>query len=162
MGVVPTGLLGEILTVNNVATVARQSNTILDLVGLRTRLGELSGHASNLDDGHGTAKRQDQTHLQNDPEGIPHVIDVELVEGLGAVAAHEEEALAVAGTGQLLVEGADLAGKDQGAASLQFLDGIVQLGFVVVDGHLLGHKVGILPGLGSPFARGSGGRRGRR
>ena len=152
-GVVPTSLLGELLGVDDVTAVRGEGNAILDLIGLGSGLGELSGHASNLDDGHGTSKGEDQTHLENDAEGIPNMIDVELIEGLGAVTAHEEEALSVAGTGQLLVEGADLAGKDEGAASLQFLDGIVEFGLIVVDGHLLGHKVGILPGFRSPFAR---------
>ena len=160
-GVVPTSLLGELLGVDDVPTVRGEGDAVLDLIGLGTGLGKLSGHASNLDDGHGTSKGEDQAHLQNDTEGIPNMIDVELIEGLGAITAHEEEALSVAGAGQLLMEGADLASKDEGAASLQFLDGVVEFGLVVVDGHLLGHKVRILPGFRTPFARCLGGWWGR-
>ena len=160
-GVVPTSLLGELLGVDDVTTVRGQGDAVLDLIRFGTRLGELSGHASNLDDGHGTSKGEDQAHLENDAEGIPNMIDVELIEGLGAVTTHEEETLSVAGAGQLLMQRADLAGKDEGAASLQFLDGLAKFGLVVVDGHLLGHKVGILPGFRSPFARCLGGWRGR-
>ena len=160
-GVVPTSLLGELLGVDDVTTVGGERDAILDLIRLGTGLGELSSHASNLDDGHGTAEGQYQTHLENDTEGIPNMINVELIEGLGTVTAHEEEALSVASTGQLLVERADLASENKGAASLELLDGLSEFGLIVVDGHLLGNKVGILPGFRSPFARCLGGWWGR-
>ena len=66
----------------------------------RARLGELAGHAADLDHRHGAAEGQHDRHLQQHAEGVADVVGMELGEALGAVAALEQESLAVGDIGQ--------------------------------------------------------------
>lgn len=152
VGVVASGLRRELLAVDDVPAVGGQGDVSPDLVRLRAGLGELPGHAAHLDHRHGRAEREHQGHLQDHAEGVSHVVHVELVECLGAVSAHQEEALAVARSRELFVEGPDFAGEDQGGALFEAVDGGVELGLVFVHGHL-GRLFGC-PRVGGPVGRG--------
>src|SRR3546814_10098036 len=57
------GLLGEVDAVDNVAAIARQLDAVDYLGGRRARLGELAGHAANLQDR--------KSHAQGPPPPTP-------------------------------------------------------------------------------------------
>mmetsp|Transcript_18455 Transcript_18455/g.37774 ORF Transcript_18455/g.37774 Transcript_18455/m.37774 type:complete len:220 (+) Transcript_18455:1024-1683(+) len=147
VGVVSAGFFREFFLVDDVSTVGRKRDAVPGLIGFRAGLGELAGHSSHLDDGHGGSKGQDECHLEEDTEGITDVIDVEFVEGFRAITTHQQKSLSAAGTGQLFVEGSDLSGKDQGRAFLELVDGVVVFFFVLV-----------IWGLGTRFFLPRGGR----
>jgi hypothetical protein len=75
-----------------------------------------------LDDGDLGAIGEGDAHLQQDPESVPNVIPIELLEALGAVPALKQKGLAHGGLGQPLLELAGLAGEHDGREGLQGLD----------------------------------------
>ena len=109
LGVISSGFGCKLFAVHIVPPITGQRNSINLFIRFTPRFGELTRHPSNLDDGHGTSKGHDECHLHNDPERIADVIDVEFLEGFGAVASHEDESLALADSRQFFVEGTDLA-----------------------------------------------------
>ncbi len=76
-------------------------------------LGELAGDAADLDHGLAGAVGQHHRHLQEDAEEIADVVGAVLGKALGAVAALQQEGPALGHFGQLVLQIAGLAGKDQ-------------------------------------------------
>mmetsp|Transcript_3031 Transcript_3031/g.4355 ORF Transcript_3031/g.4355 Transcript_3031/m.4355 type:complete len:110 (+) Transcript_3031:2158-2487(+) len=68
----------------------------------------------HLHHGHGRSKGTHKRHLQNDVKGITHMINIKLLECIGAVSAHEQNSLSQCRAGELLEERADLSGKNEG------------------------------------------------
>ena len=60
--------------------------------------------------------------MQQDPESVPNVIPIELLEALGVVPALKQKGLTHGGLGQPLLELAGLAGEHDGREGLQGLD----------------------------------------
>mmetsp|Transcript_892 Transcript_892/g.2125 ORF Transcript_892/g.2125 Transcript_892/m.2125 type:complete len:240 (+) Transcript_892:975-1694(+) len=148
--VVSASLRRELLAIDDVSAVRRETNAILHLIRFTARLGELSRHASDLDDWHGRSEGQHEGHLEDDAEGVSDVIDVELVECFGAVSAHEEEALPGAGACELLVQRTDLSRKDKRRESLQLFDGGLELRFIFVVRRL--GDMAVLPRIWGPVS----------
>jgi hypothetical protein len=96
VGVRDPRLGGEVEAVDDVALVGWQLLAVDRLGGGRTWLGELAGHAAHLHNGHLGAVGEHHRHLQDHLEGVADVVGRELGEAFGAVAALEEEGLALA------------------------------------------------------------------
>jgi hypothetical protein len=103
----------ELDAVDDVAAIARQLDPVLDFCGRRARLGELAGHAADLDHRTGRAEGQHHGHLQQHAKGVANVVRVELGEALGTVAALQQKGLALGHGAELLLEAPGLAGEDQ-------------------------------------------------
>ena len=109
----PAGLGGEFHAVDHVAAVAGQGDRI---PGLRIRAAgfcELAGQAPHLDHRTGAAVGEHHRHLQQNPEGVPDIVGMELGEALGAVTALQEKRLPRRHLGQGRLQAARLAGEDQ-------------------------------------------------
>ena len=122
------GLGGWINGVDHVAPVAGELKTIYHFGIGGAGLGVLSGHAPHLDHRFATRVAHDYRHLQDHLEQLPDGRGGAHGKLLGAVAALKQESLALDGQGQLLLQGANLPGKDQG---WQFGDGLHRLGKLV-------------------------------
>ncbi len=106
-------LRGEGDVVDDVAAVARQRDVADFLHRRGARFGELSGDAADLHDRHRAGIGQDHRHLQQHAEEIADVVGAVLGKTLGAVAALQQEGLALGDARQLLLQVAGLAGKHQ-------------------------------------------------
>ena len=85
---------GELGTIHEIAAERRQRDAVARLGVGRTRLGVLAGHAADANDGLLESVQQHQAHLQQDLELLGDLVGLALLEGLGAVAAHEQELVA--------------------------------------------------------------------
>ena len=103
----------ELDAVDDVAEIARQLHAADRLGRRRARLGELAGHAADLDHRLLAGEGQHHRHLQQHAEGVADVVGVEFGEALGAIAALQQEALARGDFGQIGLQRARLAGEDQ-------------------------------------------------
>src|SRR5690606_27521433 len=79
----------------------------------RARLGKLAGYAPNLHHGLRTRIGQDDSHLQEDAEEIADIVGPMLGKALGAITPLQQERLAIGDGGEMLLELARLACKDQ-------------------------------------------------
>ena len=136
LGVRHARLFGELYAVDDVAAVARQLHVALPLDAGRARLGELAGDAADLDDRQLGAERQDDGHLQEGAEEIADVVGAVLGEALGAVAALQEEAVALGDHRQPALQPARLAGEDQRRKARQPLLGDRERVLVRIVRHL--------------------------
>ena len=128
----------ELEAVDVVAAIGRQLDAV-DLLDVgRARLGELAGHAADLHHRHAGAVGQHDRHLQQHAERVADVVGGEIDEALGAVAALQQEGLALGHLGQRRLELARLAGEDQRRIAAQPRLGAGQHGGVGIDRHLLG------------------------
>ncbi len=100
--------------VDDVALVAGQFDAPHHLGRRAAGLGELPGHAADLDDGDARGIGQDDSHLQHDAERVADVVGRKLGKAFRAIAALKEERLALARQGQGLFQAPRLTGKDQG------------------------------------------------
>jgi hypothetical protein len=107
------GLGGEGGTVDDVAPVAGQGHAVdrLDIGG--ARLGELSGDAADLHDRRRRLVCQHHRHLQEDAEEVADVVRPVLLEALRAIAALQQEGLAVNDLGQTPLQLPAFAGEDE-------------------------------------------------
>ena len=112
-GVWDAGLGGEIGAVDDVAAVAGEGFAALGFGVGGAGLGELAGHAAELYDGHGAAEGEDHRHLEEDAKRVPDDVGGEVAEGFGAVAALQDEGVALRGQRQVGFEAAGLAGENQ-------------------------------------------------
>mmetsp|Transcript_3301 Transcript_3301/g.6824 ORF Transcript_3301/g.6824 Transcript_3301/m.6824 type:complete len:331 (-) Transcript_3301:514-1506(-) len=87
--IVSTSFGSEFFGIDNITPVGRQRHITPHFIGFTAGFGKLSRHASDFNDGHGTAKGQHQSHLQNDPKGITHMIHIEFIKGFGTITTHE-------------------------------------------------------------------------
>ena len=108
---------GEVEAVDGVAAVRREGDLLaVDHAGLQVRgarLGVLPREAAELHDRHGAGVGEDDGHLQQHTQLVAHVVGGDVGEGLGAVAALEQERLAAGDRGQLLGEVVALAREDE-------------------------------------------------
>mmetsp|Transcript_25539 Transcript_25539/g.38119 ORF Transcript_25539/g.38119 Transcript_25539/m.38119 type:complete len:385 (+) Transcript_25539:361-1515(+) len=147
--IVSAGLLVKGFRVDNISTVGWKSNTVLHLIGLRTRLGKLTGHATNLDHWHGRTESHNKRHLQNHTEGIPHMIDIEFFETFSTISTHEQEPLPLSSASKLFMQSPDFTCKHKGGTASNSIGGTLQFSSVFVHRHLLGNF--FTPTLGRPF-----------
>lgn len=96
-------------------------------------------------------KRENDAHLEKNPEGVPDVVGIELLEALGAVTALEEEGPANGGLGEPLLQAAGLASEHDRRERLQRLNHRLQLRRVRVLGQLEGLL--LLPAVDPPWGR---------
>ncbi|MPL73688.1 hypothetical protein SDC9_19494 [bioreactor metagenome] len=113
VGIGHAGLGGEVEAVDDVAAIARQLDAADRLGRGRARLGELPGHAPDLDHRHFRAPGQHDRHLQHHLEGVADVVGGEFGKALGAVAALQQERLTTRGLRQIRLQPARLAGEDE-------------------------------------------------
>ncbi len=104
---------------------------IADALGVGgSGLGELSGHAADLHDGHAHREREYDRHLEDDAELLPDVVSGEVVEALGAVSGLEQEGVAGGDSGEGRLQRARLAGEHQRGHRRDLLEGGVVLALV--------------------------------
>jgi hypothetical protein len=109
-----------------------------------------------LDDRNLASEHEHDGHLQEDAEGVPDVVGVELLEALGAIAALEEESPPDGRLREPLFQPARLPGKDDGRERLHRPQHLIQRRLVRVL-RLLHHQA-IPPAPHRPLPRGPRGR----
>ena len=107
-------LMGRFKTVDDVAAIAGVFHPTNHLGVGRTRLGELAGHPTDFNHRHLGAIGQHHGHLQHNAKGVADVIGRKFGEAFGAIAALQQERIALSGLSQLLFQPPRLTGKDQG------------------------------------------------
>ncbi len=115
-------LRGEVEAVDRVAAVGRQRDAVAGLGVGGARLGVLPGEPAELDHRDRGGVGQHDGHLQQHPELVADVVGGDAVEGLGAVAALEQERLAPGHRGELGLELVALAGEHQRRHAAQLCD----------------------------------------
>jgi hypothetical protein len=146
------GLGGEGRAVDQVATVARQGHAVLALGVGRARLGVLAGEAADAHHRQAHAVHQHQAHLQQHLEAVRDHLGRAVVEDLGAVAALQQEALAILRLRQLLAQVHHFARSHQRRQRMQFVQDAFELLRVAI-GRLL-HRLAAAPAGGRPTFRG--------
>ena len=143
--------------IDHVAAVARQRD-IADRLGIGgARLRVLAGKAPDPHHRLAHAMHQHQAHLQQHLEPVRDHLRRALAEALGAIAALQQEALALLRFGQLLLERKDFPRGHQRRQAAQFLQRRRQLFLVRVLRQL--QRRALAPGLRAPVG-GSTSRRG--
>ena len=108
---------GEVVAVDGVAAVGRQRDALaVDEAGLEVggaRLGVLAGQAAELDHRHGGGVGQHDGHLQQHAQLVAGVVGGDAGEGLGAVAALQQERLAARDGGELVGQLVALVAEDE-------------------------------------------------
>ncbi|CAM5230109.1 hypothetical protein SALBM135S_08298 [Streptomyces alboniger] len=94
--------------------------------GIGARLGVLPRDAADLHDGHGRRVREDGAHLEQGLQLVADVVGRHGVEGLGAVAALEQERLSLGDGGQSGAQLVALAREDERRIRLEVRDHIAQ------------------------------------
>ena len=105
--------LGEVEAVDDVAAVGGQRHVAAGLGVARARLGELARHPPHLHDRHRRAVREHDRHLQHRLDAVADLLGRRAREGLGAVAALQQERAAGGGAGEPVAEVVDLAREDE-------------------------------------------------
>ncbi len=119
--------------VDDVAAVARQLLAALAFHRRRARLGELAGDAADLDHRRFGGKGHNHGHLQEGAEEITDIVGAVFGEAFGAIAALKQESPAGRHVGELALELARLAGKNQRRIGRQpCLDGGQRVGIGIV------------------------------
>jgi len=113
VGVWTPGLRCEIETVDRVTSVSGQGYLTTGFGVLGARLGVLACDASNLHDRQLGGVGQHHTHRQQDAQLGLDVVGAYPGEGLGAVAALEQEGFAIGHPGDSCPEVVTFAGEDQ-------------------------------------------------
>ncbi len=131
----------ELHAVDDVAAIGRQLDAADGLGRGGARLGELAGHAADLHHRQGGAEGQHHRHLQQHAEGVADVVGGEFREALGAVAALQQEGLALRHVAQRFLEPPRLAGKHQRRIALQALFHRLELGRIRIVRNLR-HRLG--------------------
>lgn len=67
-----------------------------------------------LDDRHLTSEHEHHTHLQQDPERVPDVVGVELLEALSTVTSLQQEGISKSGLSQPLLQASRLSCEHEG------------------------------------------------
>ena len=150
---------GEVEAVHDVAAIARQVHAVHRLGGGTARLGELPGHAPDLDHGKLRSPRQDHGHLQHDLERVADVVGAELGEAFGAVAPLQQERLARRDLCKPGLQPPSLAREDQRRKLPQLALDQAQRHRVGIVGHL--HPRQRPPARPVPRGTHGGGRKGR-
>ncbi len=103
----------EIGAVDDVAAINRQFDAAAFLGRRGARLGELPGNAADLHHRRRGSVSQHHRHLQEQAEKIADIVGAVLGKAFGAIAALQQEHLAIGDLRQRLFEIARLAGKNQ-------------------------------------------------
>ncbi|CAM3831476.1 hypothetical protein NOZE110980_16960 [Nocardioides zeicaulis] len=122
LGVGDAGLGGEVVAVDGVAAVGRERHAVAGLLVGAARLGVLAGEPAELHDRHRGGVGQDDGHLQQHPQLVADVVGGDAGEGLGAVAALEQERLAARHGRDLLGQVVALTREHQRRRGAQSLD----------------------------------------
>ncbi len=112
---------GEFRAVDDVAAIGRQRHAIARFVVFRARLCELARDAADLHHRHTGGEGQHHRHLQQHAEGVADIVGVEFGEAFGAIAALQQESLALGDLGQRRHQIARLAREHQRRMGLQAL-----------------------------------------
>ena len=104
---------GEVVAVDGVAAVGREGHAVAGLEVGAARLGVLPGQPAELHHRHGRGVGQHDRHLEQHPQLVADVVGGDAGEGLGAVAALEQEGLAAGDRGDLGGQVVALAGEDE-------------------------------------------------
>lgn len=143
-----TGLGFEGIAVDDVSSIARQSQAI-DRFGIaRAGFGVLACNPSDPDDLFAGGKDDHQAHLQEEFEFAGDLFGLALFEGLGAIPALEHPSFTALGGSQAIFEVIDFPTCDQRRELLEFFDGLLEFVWVWVVGLLSGRE--LLPGVRSP------------
>ena len=124
--VVRAGGLGELEAVDRVAAVGREADVAAGLHAGRPGLRVLAGDAADLHDGHLRGVGHHDGHRQLDEQLALDVLRGHRVEGLGAVAALEQEGAAVGHVGHLQAQVVALPREHQRRKLLEGVDGAVE------------------------------------
>ena len=146
--VVRARLLGELVGVDRVAAVRRQRDALAGLGVVAAGLGELPGHPAHLHHGQAAAVHEHDGHLEDRLHAAADGVGGRVGEGLGAVAALEQEGLAAGGRGQPVAQVVALAGEHERRVGAQ-LRGRGGQGVGAVPGRLLRRRE-VGPGQGHP------------
>ncbi len=139
---------GELGGVDDVAAIARQRLAV-QLLGPRgARLGELPGDAAKLHHRHAAGESQHHRHLQEHAEEVANIVGAMLGEALGAIAALQQEGLALRNLRQLRLQTARLACKNQRRKGLKLSLNVRKLAQIRIDRGLLDRLVP--PGFWTP------------
>ena len=130
--IVAAALRIEIDAVDIVAEIARQGHVALRFRVRAARLGELARHAPNLHHRLLAGEGHHDGHLQQDTEGVADVVRVEFGETFGAIAALQQEGLALRHFGKISLQRARFTGKDQRRVAGQRLRRFLERGGVFV------------------------------
>ena len=114
---------GELVAVDGVATERRQLDAVAHLGVRRARLGVLARHAPHLDDGEGRPVGEHHGHLQDRLYLAPDVVRGVRGEGLGAVAALQDERLAPSGGRHEFLQSVGLAGEHERRGGRELVHG---------------------------------------
>ena len=135
-------LWGEVVAIDDVATVCGERHVTARLVVARTRLGELAGHAPHLHDRHRSAIREHDCHLQHRLDPVSDLVCGGTIEGFGTVAALQQKGFAAGGLGQPVAQDVDLAGEDERRLRRKL-------------GRCRGNRIGVRPGRLLPDRQGA-------
>lgn len=134
-----------VVSVEDITTEAGHLLAIDNLSRAGARLGILAGHAADAHHALVGAPDEDDAHLEEQLDlGLDGVL-LAVVEQLGAVAALQEEGVALGDVAEVRLEREDLGRVHQRRHAAEFGDRLFQLGLVRVGG-------GLLDGLGAPGA----------
>ncbi|MNF79909.1 hypothetical protein D3C84_621400 [compost metagenome] len=134
--------------IDDVAAVGGQGHAAEGFLAGGARLGELAGHAPDLDHRAAGGEGHGDGHLQQHLEGVADLAGGELGEALGAVAALQQEGAALGHLGELPAQLAGLAGKHQWRIAGQGPLDARQMGGIGVNGLLLDGLAS--PAVGAP------------
>lgn len=126
LGVRDAGLLVEVEAVDRVAPVGRQGHAVAGLGALGAGLRVLPRDTAHLHHGHGGGVGQDGAHLEQRLQLVSDVVGGHGVEGLGAVAALEQERLALGHRRKAGAQLIALACEDERRIRLEVRDHIAQ------------------------------------
>ena len=138
-GVVAAGLGREIVAVDDVAAVRREGHAVAGFVVGRAWLRELAGHAAHFDDRHGRTVGEDDGHLQDGLDPGTDFVRRCGFKRFRAVAALEQERLALGRRCEPFAQDVHFTGEDQRGKDGQFLDGGVK-DVLVLPAGLLGDR----------------------
>ncbi|MNZ66015.1 hypothetical protein D3C78_842200 [compost metagenome] len=137
LGVRHAAFFVETDAIDDVATVGGQRHAIDGFVVGRTRLGELPGHAPDLDHRTAGGKGHHDRHLQQHLEGVADFRRGEFGEAFGAVATLQQKRAALGHLGKLTAQLPGFTGKHQWRIAGQGLLDLLQMRGVGVSGLLL-------------------------
>ena len=120
-------LFVEADAVDDVAAVGRQGHTVEGFIVGRARLGELTGHAPDLDHRATGGEGHDDRHLQQHFKSVANLRRRELGKAFRAIAALQQERPALGYFGKLPAQLARFAGKHQRRVAGQSLLDLTQM-----------------------------------
>ncbi len=134
--------------IDDIAAIDRQFLAIDGLEGRRAGFRKLAGNAADLHNRLAAGEGQDHRHLQEDAEEIADIVGRMFSEAFGAIAALEQESLALGDARELALELACLACKNQWRVACELGFDVGQALAILIGRQLLGRL--FAPALRSP------------